>query len=112
MNEINILESTYHDTMTIYRNTYKENEFGVSEDRKNLIAKDIKCALSKKDLPTIGEETNLVTTYMIFCNPETDIQAGDILEVIAQGLEYELIVGDMFKYPSHIEVAVNKKVRI
>ena len=54
MTDIEILESTYFDRCTIKRKVKAKNEnTGVTETVEKIIAENVKCALSKKDVPVM-----------------------------------------------------------
>ena len=114
MTDIEILESTYLDKATISRRTKVVNEeTGVTEWVNVVIAKNVKCALSKKDEPILnGEVGSVVSTHKLFINPNADIVLGDEIEVI-NGINSKssYIANDTFWYSSHIEVLITKKVR-
>ena len=79
-----ILETTYFDICTIKRKEKaKDPNTGVTTTKEVTISKDVKCALSKKDSQVMNqtEVGNLSYTHLLFVGPNTDILAGDIVDV-------------------------------
>ena len=69
MTDIEILESTYFDKCTIKRKVKSKNEnTGVTETVENIIAENVKCALSKKDTPIMTSDGvgKLAFTQLLF----------------------------------------------
>ena len=57
MTDIEILESTYFDRCTIKRKVKAKNpNTGVTETVEEIIAENVKCALSKKDTPVMTSD--------------------------------------------------------
>ncbi|EJO5347144.1 hypothetical protein NRP93_001217 [Clostridium botulinum] len=108
MNEVEILEMTYFDKATISGKIKCKKSNGATTFKDGPKAKDIKCSISKKELP-VGEQTditnNLSYKVVMFCNPKTDILAGDKVKVILEsGIEKTYTAGEPFYYSSHLEV--------
>ena len=72
MTDIEILESTYFDKCTIKRKEKIKNPItGVTETKEVIIAEDVKCALSKKDIQTMNSDGigTLAFSHLLFLNP-------------------------------------------
>ena len=92
MTDIEILESTYFDRCTIKRKVKAKNEnTGVTETVEEIIAENVKCALSKKDVPIMTSDGvgKLAFSHLLFLNPSIDIQEGDTVEVATISLSYK-----------------------
>lgn len=114
MTDIEILESTYFDKCTIKRKVKAKNEnTGVTETVENIIAENVKCALSKKDVQLMTSDGvgKLAFSHLLFLNPNIDLQEGDTVEVTTMGKISIYLASKPFYYPSHIEVLLSYKER-
>ena len=114
MTDIEILESTYFDKCTIKRKEKIKNpNTGVTETVEKIIAENIKCALSKKDIQTmnVGGIGNLAFSHLLFLNPNVDVQEGDIVEVSSMGKISIYLASKPFYYSSHSETLLSYKKR-
>ena len=115
MTDIEILETSYFDRYTIKRKVKAKNEnTGVTETVENIIAENVKCALSKKDNQVMSGEGvgNLSFNHKLFLNPSIDIKEGDTVEVNRMGKISIYLASKPFYYPSHMEVIVIYKERV
>lgn len=100
---------TYYDTCSIKRKIYTTDpDTGVSESTFKMIAENVKCAVSKGDMPLLDEKG--IQTYSaghtLFTMPETDIKEGDFIVANVQGQEMTFQASRPFKYVSHLEVPI------
>ena len=115
MTDIEILESTYFDRCTIKRKEKIKNpNTGVTETVEKIIAENVKCALSKKDVQTMSSDGvgKLAFSHLLFLNPNIDIQEGDIVEVTVMGKISIYLASKPFYYSSHTEVIVSCTDRV
>lgn len=114
MTDIEILESTYFDRCIIKRKEKIKNPItGVTETVEKIIAENVKCALSKKDVQTMSSDGvgKLAFSHLLFLNPNIDIQEGDTVEVTTMGKISIYLASKPFYYPSHSETLLNYKER-
>ena len=114
MTDIEILESTSFDKCTIKRNVKaKDENTGVTETVENIIAENVKCALSKKDTPVIISDGvgKLAFSHILFLNPNIDIQEGDTVEVTTMGKISIYLASKPFYYQNHSETLLSYKER-
>ncbi len=114
MTDIEILESTYFDKCTIKRKVKTKNEnTGVTETVEEIIAENVKCALSKKDVPIMTSDGvgKLAFSHLLFLNPSIDIQEGDTVEVATMGKISIYLASKPFYYSSHMEISLSYKER-
>ena len=114
MTDIEILESTYFDRCTIKRKVKVKNEnTGVTETVEKIIAENVKCALSKKDVPVMASDGvgKLAFSHLLFLNPNIDIQEGDTVEVTVMGKISIYLASKSFYYSSHSETLLSYKER-
>ena len=114
MTDIEILESTYFDRCTIKRKVKSKNEnTGVTETVEKIIAENVKCALSKKDVPVMKLDGvgKLAFSHLLFLNPNIDIQEGDTVEVTTMGKISIYLTSKPFYYSSHSETLLSYKER-
>lgn len=109
MLEQDILAYTYYDTCMIQRKEYVlDEETGVSESTLKTIASNVRCAVSKGDMPLLEE--NGIQTYSashtLFTYPYVDIKEGDFITANVQGQEMYFQASRPFKYVSHLEVPI------
>ena len=94
----------YGHTMTIWRQDRIKQPDGSSKLSWIVVQEAIPCKHSKKDLDKaddIKEDVNpIAETFIIFCDPDVEIKAGDLLEIT--NVRYR--AGDPFKYPTHQEI--------
>ena len=115
MTDIEILESTYFDKCTIKRKVKAKNEnTGVTETVENIIAENVKCALSKKDTPIMTSDGvgKLAFSHLLFLNPNIDIQEGDTVEVTTMDKISIYLASKPFYYSSHSETLLSYKERV
>ena len=114
MTDIEILESTYFDRCTIKRKEKIKNpSTGVTETKEVIIAEDVKCALSKKDIQTMTSDGvgALAFSHLLFLNPNINLQEGDIVEVSSMGKISIYLASKPFYYSSHSETLLSYKER-
>ena len=114
MTDIEILESTYFDKCTIKRKEKIKNPItGVTETKEVIIAEDVKCALSKKDIQTMSVDGigALAFSHLLFLNPNINLQEGDIVEVVSMGKISIYLASKPFYYSSHSETLLTYKER-
>lgn len=108
MTEMEVIESTYFDKCTVYRDVEITNEHNeTSIDKHAMIYENISCALSKKTLSTTTQTDTVNTiTYslQLFLNPQYIINKGDEIEVTYQNRMIKTVAGQQHVYPSHQEV--------
>ena len=106
MTDIEILESTYFDKCTIKRKEKIKNHItGVTETKEIIIAEDVKCALSKKDIQILASDGvgKLNYSHLLFLNPNVDVREGDTVEVSSMGKISIYLASKPFYYASHSE---------
>ena len=114
MTDIEILESTYFDRCTIKRKEKIKNaDTGVTETKEVIIAENVKCALSKKDVQAMTSDGvgNLAFSHLLFLNPNVDVQEGDTVEVASMGKISNYLASKPFIYPSHSQTLLIYKDR-
>ena len=114
MTDIEILESTYFDRCTIKRKEkIKNTDTGVTETKEIIIAEDVKCALSKKDIQTMNVDGigALAFSHLLFLNPNINLQEGDAVEVTSMGKISIYLASKPFYYSSHSETLLSYKER-
>lgn len=114
MTDIEILESTYFDKCTIKRKEKIKNpNTGVTETVEVIIAENVKCALSKKDVQTMSSDGvgKLAFSHLLFLNPNIDLQEGDTVEVSSMGKISIYLAPKPFYYSSHSETLLSYKER-
>ena len=115
MTDIEILESTYFDRCTIKRKEKIKNEnTGVTETVEVIIAENVKCALSKKDVQTMSSDGigKLAFSHLLFLNPNIDLQEGDTVEVSSMGKISIYLASKPFYYQTHSETLLSYKERV
>lgn len=114
MTDIEILESTYFDRCTIKRKVkVKDLATGVTTTEEKIIAENVKCALSKKDVQMMSSDGvgKLAFSHLLFLNPTIDLQEGDTVEVTVMDKISIYLASKPFYYSSHIEVLLSYKER-
>lgn len=116
MTEQEALESTYWDSCCIYRRVKVKNpDTKQMEQTEACIAENSLCALSRNnsgDIQFDDQHGRYQSAYILFCSPETPIQAGDRVEVTtAQQQQFTLWAGKPFLYASHAEVPLMEEER-
>lgn len=117
MTEIEILEMTYFDLCTIKRKVKEKNDrTGVTETKLKVIAENVKCALSKKDiLLSVVKEDGLGkinSTNTLFASPHIDVKEGDTVEVTSMNRTTVYLASRPFRYPSHTVFFLTEKERV
>ena len=115
MTDIEILESTYFDRCTIKRKEKIKNpNTGVTETVEKIIAENVKCALSKKDVPVMTSDGvgKLAFSHLLFLNPNVELQEGDTVEVSSMGKISIYLASKPFLYSSHSETLLSYKERV
>ncbi|WAW15286.1 hypothetical protein [Peptostreptococcus equinus] len=117
MTEVDILASTYSDSMNVYRYEEKENPFSHITDMGEVLKhSNILCELdygqSGISYALAGETDGLNSDYTVFCRPEIDVIEGDKLVITHLGREYTCTAGLPFKWSSHLEIPVTMKKRV
>ena len=114
MTDIEILESTYFDKCTIKRKEKIKNpNTGVTETVEKIIAENVKCALSKKDVQSMQVDGmgKLSYSHLLFLNPNINLQEGDTVEVASMGKISIYLASKPFYYSSHSETLLTYKDR-
>ena len=115
MTDVEILESTYFDRCNIKRKEKIKNpNTGVTETVEKIIAENVKCALSKKDVPVMTSDGvgKLAFSHLLFLNPNVDIKEGDTVEVNRMGKISIYLASKPFFYSSHSETLLSYKERV
>ena len=115
MTDAEILESTYFDRCNIKRKEKIKNpNTGVTETVEKIIAENVKCALSKKDVPVMTSDGvgKLAFSHLLFLNPNVDIKEGDTVEVNRMGKISIYLASKPFFYSSHSETLLSYKERV
>ena len=115
MTDIEILESTYFDRCTIKRKEKIKNpNTGVTETVEKIIAENVKCALSKKDVQMMSSDGigKLAFSHLLFLNPNIDLQEGDTVEVSSMGKISIYLASKPFYYQTHSETLLSYKERV
>lgn len=105
MNEAEILESTYYDSLTVFRKeTYIDKNTRESKERETMVYDAIPCALSqsKNDVP-LREDVKFEKSeeYVLFTNPAIRMEADDRAVILTQtGESYEGRTGRTLVYAS------------
>ena len=85
----------------------------VDDFKQELIWEDIPCHLSQygKQLYSHRDDVSqkLTADLRLCCRPSVDIRANDYLTVEHQGDEWNLIAGEVFRYPTHLEVSCRRR---
>lgn len=106
MDEAKILETTYYHTADISR-PKKVKKHGFDDFEKDLVYKDLKCAISFTQGSTEGSSDTVQSiNYLatLFARPEVLIKAGDMVDVNVLGISYHFLAGEGVRYQSHIEI--------
>lgn len=114
MTDIEILESTYFDRCTIKRKEKIKNpNTGVTETVEKIIAENVKCALSKKDVQMMSSDGvgKLAFSHLLFLNPNVDLREGDTVEVSSMGKISIYLASKPFYYQTHSETLLSYKER-
>ncbi len=112
------IELTYIDRCSVWRQVEETDEHEETSFITTLVAENIPCALSKKNLANISAKDNaasLAYDMTLFCNPAVDIQTSDIVRVSRFGREQSFKAGQPVCYDSHQEIGLivhDDKVRI
>ena len=113
--EADLFALTYEDRMDVSRHVERVDEdTGISSFSDTIpVLKNIPCALSQKNEPTIGGDfPSIISTHRIFARPENYIKAGDLISVKRFSRVYEFVASEPFYYVSHVEIPVEKKERL
>lgn len=117
MTDIEILEMTYTDLLTIKRKEKVKNPItGVTEYVEVVIVEGVKCALSKNrstDIMQVDGIGALSETYQLFANPSIDVKTGDTLIIKSlSGEDVFKVANKPFAYSSHLELYLSYKDRV
>lgn len=52
---------------------------------------------------------HLTTDLRLTCDPATDIRANDVVTVEHEGQTFDLIAGEAFRYPTHLEISMRRR---
>lgn len=115
MTERQALESTYWNSCRIYRRSKVKNPTTKQmEQVEGCIAENVPCALSRGksgDIRFTDQHGQYQSAYVLFCPPETPIQAGDRVEVTTAQQQFSLWAGKPFLYISHAEIPLMEEER-
>ncbi|OCZ53797.1 hypothetical protein [Dehalobacter sp. TeCB1] len=106
---IDPIELTYTDRCSIWREVEDTDEYDETFFKETIIAENIRCALSKKNLANISAKDNagsLEYDMVLFCSPAVDIQPSDVIKVTRFGREQSFKAGQSSLYDSHQEVGL------
>lgn len=112
------IELTYTDRCSIWREVEETDEYDETSFKETLIAENIRCALSKKNLANISAKDNAASLeydMVLFCNPAVDIQTSDVVKVTRFSREQRFKAGQPVLYDSHQEVGLivhDDKIRV
>lgn len=118
MTDADILAYTYFEKMAIKRYTSVRNkETGVTEidEEGVIIAENVPCAVSQGTIPSLldAEIANIVITHELYCRPNIDLNAGDILEITFKNGDIKTFIASEYSYyDSHLQVPITLKERI
>lgn len=113
MRESEILASTYHDRMDVYRTVMSESSEHLSETTDKKIGVNVLCELDKGSESLLeGDVQGVSTSYTVFTQPDVDVLEGDKLIISHLGRVYECVAGMPFKFSSHLDIPVTLKERI
>lgn len=102
------VESLYNDTCTIY--TYKQIKnvkTGVTEQQKDVYAKNIPCRISFSNFPSTSddEQAKITQGVKLFINPEIKIPAGSFITITRQKTATDYAcTGQPAMYKTHQEI--------
>lgn len=97
------------DKMDIYRKETTTDENGEEVDELVLVASDIACHLSIKDVKSVNTDGQIVGTesnFTIFCYNSTDIKEGDIIYI--DDYKFKSSMPKNFKYLGKYEIGVSE----
>lgn len=117
MTDVEILESTYFDTFSLFRKEKIKNpSTGVTETVEVKVYDNEKCALSKNkitDMLNVDGVGNVVESYNFFSNPRFKLKVGDRLVISSlSGEDAFKIASKPFYYHSHVELVLSFKDRV
>ena len=81
LNEIDAIAMTYFHRCTIKRKSYATDEWGSETATTITVAENLKCAVSKKDLPVSSDNgiQTYTATHTLYTYPKIDIKSGDTI---------------------------------
>lgn len=117
MTDVEILEMTYEDLVTVERlEKIKNPNTGITETVRKIVYENIKCSLSKNDnqgqLIVTDGVGKISTSYKLFISPRYEIEEGDIATVTRIGKISSYLASKAFSYQSHTEVQLIYKERV
>lgn len=102
----------YRDTAQIYRQV-RVTENYVDDFEQQLVGAEIACHLAQygKQLYAHRDDVSqkLTADLRLDCAPDVDIRTNDYVVVEHEGDEWHLIAGEVFRYPTHLEVSVRRR---
>lgn len=102
----------YRDTFDIKRQV-RVTESYVDDFEQQLVAEGIPCHLAQygKQLYAHRDDRSqkLTADLRLCCRPDVDVRPNDYVIVHRQGDEWHLIVGEVFRYPTHLEVSCRRR---
>lgn len=115
MSEAEILEMTYDCNCKIIRKvSVKDVATGITNHSDVVIADNVKCAKSRKNVSAInGEIGSIVSVDILFINPTIDVTTGDTIEITNQIGEKTIhLASKPTYYVSHREIVLTEKGRV
>ncbi|VIG18991.1 Uncharacterised protein [Clostridioides difficile] len=118
MTDADILAYTYFEKMTIKRcMSFKNEETGVTQidEEGVIIAENVPCAVSQGSIPSLldTEIANIVITHELYCRPNIDLKAGDMLDITFKNGDIKTFIASEYSYyDSHLQVPITLKERI
>lgn len=102
----------YRDTFDIMRQV-RVTESYVDDFEQQLVAEGISCHLAQygKQLYAHRDDRSqkLTSDLRLCCRPDVDVRTNDYVIVHRQGDEWHLIAGEVFRYPTHLEVSCRRR---
>ncbi|ARF70348.1 ABC transporter ATP-binding protein [Paenibacillus larvae subsp. pulvifaciens] len=102
----------YEDIATIRRYEDVDKPNGSTKNEPVIIYRDQPCHISQKALGVNNQkdaQNNIAYETKLFISPELDIHQGDVVEIKRGTLSREFTAGEPFPYPTHQEVALQRK---
>lgn len=107
-----IIERTYTGRMDVYGYVDIETDYGETKQERQLLMRDVPCALSQYQLRPAGHSnSHSQRSYQakLFVSPDVRIAAGSDIEVRQDGITYKFAYsGEAFVYSSHQEIVIER----
>lgn len=103
----------YKDVATVKRSFEYDDEYtGVSKCGFQTVIENLPCRLCQyKDLTSEKNERaqSIGWDFRLNCDPEIDIEEGDVVDVIHGGETFRLLAGTSFNYDTHKEISMRRR---